>query len=318
MADIANTTYIYISTLQAEGTNVAGVNNDNTAGDFILSVPETALVCNQDQYFRFTLMQHSIINQLYNVPSDNNVITYETGGKTTITPGNYTVYQLADLFNAGAATASSVVTCSYNAINNKFTFVNSLLTTKKIYFSHYLGCCFGAWTPLPKAENGQNTLVLQDAYIDVPAGTSFSPSQVEIRALNELVLSVQGLTLGPSTNLNNLKEDYENRYSLKTSGVLAVIPMTAAPGRLNVYENFTLTHSIDVFDTNIQQFGLVTTDRNGAKLADLPHFTCVVRVELMQRVVNEEIGRLNVIAEYLRLLFLSSEAIRAQQAIQSS
>jgi hypothetical protein len=264
------------------------------------------------------MMQHSIVNQLYNVPTNNNVLKFENNSNATLVPGNYTVYQLADQFNAASVSSGSMVTCTgYDPVQNKFAFSNATPggSNARVEFSHYLGCCYGARTPLPKADQQANTLNMQNAYIDFGSNTSYSPFQVQIRALNELVISVQGLTLGPSTNLNNLKEDYENRFSLKTSGILAVIPMTAAPGRLNVYENPTVTHSIDVFDTNIQQFGLLTTDRNGQQLVDMPHFTCVIKVELMQRVANEEVTRLNVIAEYLRLLFLSSEAIRQQQAL---
>lgn len=57
------TTYLYVS---SRGDN---------ANEFSLDIPEDSLRCNNDEFIRLTLSQHTTLNQIYNVTEGNNKVT---------------------------------------------------------------------------------------------------------------------------------------------------------------------------------------------------------------------------------------------------
>lgn len=299
MANVARTSYMFISSLQATTANVSGPNLKNVSCDFVLNIPSGVLTCEPHEFLRLTLVQAWIPSQLYNVQTGQNTVIW-AGNIQDIPPGNWNVYDLVALVN----TWNPGLQVAYNARTNKMEFTNTTGFETAATFHPMLGYLFGVLPDMTQYPRKSPQLLIDlagETQVVYDNGSVGELQQVQIKVNNELVLHLQGVTMGPQVNLYNMRLDNEQQSHLQSSDVLAVIPMTAPPGYLNYYENVCESMSVDVHTSDQQLFGIQVTDTFNNLLWDMPHWSCVIKAEVFQRPNLRQEKLLETIAEYQRL-----------------
>lgn len=279
MTDRIHCTYLYVSSK----------NSGQEASDFSLSVPPMSMTATPEQFIRLTMSQMSVINSLYNVESGSNSMyvlstyPFNSIAMFNIQPGTYRVSDFVLAYNR----LNTGTTMTYLPLRNKMNLANTTGSEVTVVFEKGLAEFVGANRSVP--------ITLADsASVELP-------NMVIPCAVNDLVIHLSGVSIDPPTNLSN----FESR-DLNTSSIFAVVPLRARPHALNVWTNTSGTYTVDVYDTNIQRLVFWVTDSSGRVLSSLPHWTAVIKVEVITRPERDRVpDRLDKLVQLLRLFFMS-------------
>jgi len=271
---MATTTFIYITSLGYDPS------------DFSMEIPEDQIRCRPNEYIRLSLVQHTFLNQLYNVTETTCRIGRTTDGATYehfLEPGTYRISELTSAFNE----LSTGVSIEYLPKLNKFLWTNRTNTGPNettLTFQGTLAKLFGVGSSLTVRNN-------------LP---SYSPFLVTPQAVNDLVIKLTHALAGPPVNLSNLESAI-----MTTSTIFAVVPVRAAPHQLNVFHNFCDSFSTDIYDSDLQRIGFRVVDSVGNVIKDMPHWSAVIKVQVLQRPNRDVVAeKLDKIIEFARLMFL--------------
>ena len=278
MSDLLiNTTYLYVSSVNASGDF-----NENVTID----IPSNVMVCNKrTQYIKMTMCQHSFISEIYNIAPPYNVLVIN-GTNYTLNPGNYRTIDLI----AEIASLNVNLTISYNALQNTFTFANTSNASITFQAPDRLSYLFGL-------RPNNDTII-------VPVLGISSPYQVVPRYINDLIIHVGGVAVGPPINVTNVGQG-ETR--INTSNILGIVPIHAAPGLLNVTENTSGMYEVQIMDDDINRITFLTTDIDGIPIPNMPPWTAVFRIDIYQKPQQDPVvQKLQEIVNYLRMFFLKT------------
>ena len=293
MSTAGRITYLYV--------NTANSSNEDTES-ISLIVPDAALQCSNNEYLRLSLVQFSIVNQIYNLSetgefSMNNREYY-------IFPGIYKIGELLEYLNYRIQVQPVVlflnedleevrVTFRYNNYLNKIEIINSQGYSLTYKFNDILGRIFGF---VPNVE-----YLSEDGFGPVLS----APTCVVPQPITELVVHLSDVLIDPPTNLINVPDN-----SLNTASIFGVVPLRARPGCLNVWTNLSDSYSVDIYDTNITKLSLRVSDSRGKTIAGLPHWSCVIKCEFLQRTAQDSVTEtLGTILEYMKLFFLQQATL---------
>jgi hypothetical protein len=82
--------------------------------------------------------------------------------------------------------------------------------------------------------------------------------------------------------------------------------LRAAPGCLNAWSNKNSCYSQDVYDTNIQLLEFQVTDVAGNEVYGLPHWTAVLKVEILQRPDQDRsVERLDRLISLVKMMYVA-------------
>lgn len=281
------TTYLYVSSANTPELDKS---------DVTIQVPEDSLRCDTDSFIRLTLAQFSIIHEMQNVTLGHNVIKLyypddfqrEQPEVYTLTPGNYRLVDLEDAFNSFAMG----VTIRYIRVQNRWEFRNTKTTSTDrvvLTFDGDLRFLFGFRQGLPYANVHANS-------------TSLSDTQVQPRTVNDICVHLSGIQVGPPVNVGNVAS---NLTDTNTTTVAGVIPLRAAPGTMEVFQNVNDVCTCQLYDTDVQKLQIRVTDLAGRHIPSLPNWTAVFRVDVHKRPTEDPVlGALQGILEYMRLFVL--------------
>lgn len=274
-----STTYLYVSSANCDA-NIPG----NPHADVTVQIPEDSIRCSQTEYIKLTLVQHSMINSLNNVQAGQNVIT--VGGQTrTLQAGNYKIMDVQKAFNALALQVSM----TYLPIQNKWSYTSISQTSLTLTFSPNLAYLFGLRPTSP-------------SFTIAAGATVTSPYTVVPMYINDLVMHMSGVLVGPPVNIGNLGPI----KGTTTSQILGIIPLRAAPGHLSIYQNVNNTCQAQIYDGDVQEMSFKLTDLSGTIIQDLPEWTAIIKVDIYKRPVNDpSLSTLQSILEFTRLNFMS-------------
>lgn len=255
MADrLLNTTYLFVSSRSSPDP-----------GRVTLEIPEDSIKCRQDEYIKLTLVQHVMQNDIPNVDGVSAIqVTIPDMGSTNITiPRGH--YRLAELEQHLDSAFTYGVQFQYLPTQMVWQFQSVQACT--LTFQGPLAYLFGArpW----------------DRTLDLPPQT-WVPCRYSVvpRAINDLCVHLTGVLPGPPVNISNLGSP---DGLLNTSTLMAIIPLRAQPGALNVFSNISDVAQMQIYDPDIQRLVLITTDVEGAPIPDMPHYTAVIKVDVYRR-----------------------------------
>lgn len=276
MTTPVSTIYLYLSAAK-------GLKNPVT-GAIMYDVPEDAFKCENEQYLKMTLVQHTMTNTLRNIPSGSTLrLTGAFGSESyPLQAGVYTIAEAVSLINS----LQSRLAVSYDKHTNRmvFTALPGAVTATIDGNASYL---FG--------------MRPSDASIEV-TGAAISRHAVVPQYVTDICVHVSGIMPGPPQNVGNVAT---RNSLLDTSTVAGIIPIRAAPGRVNVFQNVADTFQIQVYDTDVQRLEFTVTDINGDPISDITDWTAVIKVDTFNRPRQDPVvAALSGIADMIRIFIL--------------
>lgn len=271
MSALVNTTYLFVSSENA----MQVTNNGNS--DIKIDIPEDSIRCKADEYICLSLIQHSMICDIFNVTTNNNTIVAD-GVSIVLPRGSYKVTDLEKIQILG-------LTIAFDPIAHGFVFTNSLVTTRTLIFQGDLRYLFGV-----------------SSTITIPANGTFRSTQPIIaRLVNDLCISFSNISMGPPQNISNLQ-----KAGTDITPIVGIVPLRAAPGTLNVYYNYNGSFVTQIYETDLQTVNIQTKDIFGRFISDLPRWNAVFRVDIYRRIGEDPVTKaLNQILRLVRMAFLS-------------
>jgi hypothetical protein len=276
---IVSTQYIFVST-----ANSTKFDNDNA--EIFVDIPEDNVRARANEFIKLTLIQHSIVNNIPNVPTDGNLTINDV--PFVIQAGTYRICDYVEKFN----TFDPQVQATYVAIQNKIRFGNTGTAEVTLAFDKILADLFGV------------------ADITIPPQATVIGLAVIPHRVTDLVVSVRGVIPGPPTNIANLTP-----LGMTTTDVIGVIPLRSAPNTVNVYNNNNNSFEMHLYDTDVQRLGLALTDIRKQPIAGLPEWSAVLRCDVVRKITDDPVSeRLERILGYLQLYTLMLAANNNTQA----
>lgn len=185
-------------------------------------------------------------NNTLNYQIDEDVFTF------TIPDGNYSAYNIINLFNTSDIKLSNGITTSYNIINNKMTFTHTLIDFTILSTSTCL--------ELIGLNEGVNTS--SSSFILV------CPNQVDLAGTREIYIK---------SNLHTINLD--SRIGTITSSILGKIPVVVESNNLIYYSNITQNRSI-LKDRIISKIQITIEDDKGVPLDLTNHYSLTIEVQI--------------------------------------
>jgi hypothetical protein len=97
------------------------------------------------------------------------------------------------------------------------------------------------------------------------------------------------------------------------TALCGIVPLRAAPGLLNVYNNVNDAFIAQIFESDMQSLRIVTRDIYNRVITDLPPWTAIFKCDVYRRVGEDPSTTvLKQILRFARLMFLK-EATRDDQ-----
>jgi hypothetical protein len=208
---------------------------------------------------------------------------YPTSDEIWIDPGFHRVPDFATNLNILAVIPFSL---QYSSRKNKYMYTNNGRDTIQISFQEKLADFVG-----------DNVVTLQ------AFESKLATNPVEAHRVRDLVIHLPSVQVDPPSNLSNFESSRINN-----SQIFAVVPLRAAPGCLNAWSNKNLSYSQDVYDTNIQLLEFQVSDVSGKSIYGLPHWTAVLKVEILQRPERDRhVDRLDRLISLVKMMYVAHQ-----------
>lgn len=287
MASLVSTIYLYLSALK-------GLYNPVT-NTVIFDIPEDAFRCDNNQFLKMTLAQFTCTNTLQNVPAGSQLVLSSSSFGTESYPihnGVYTIQEIVQFVNS----IQTRVTLEYEKHTNRMMWeaVDTNLPNIAIAVHGGVSYLFGQRP--------------QDAVLPLAVAAGKTPSTYSVipQYITDLCVHVSGILPGPPQNVGNIGVA---GATLNTSTVMGVIPMRAAPNRVNVYQNVADTFQMQIYDSDIQRFEIRLTDVLGNPVYDIADWNAVLKVDTYARPRQDSVVQtLQGISEMIRI-FVTKLAI---------
>ena len=241
--------------LTSKSNNKRVVSNGNYS-DIIYNFP---ISVNASDGFIFLISLHDCIIPVtwyvISAYNNNNLFNYQINGVTysyTIADGNYSVNNLVNLFNTSEIKLTNGITNSYNIINNKLTFTQTVIDFTILATSACLDII-----GLNDIDTTSSSYILQ------------CPNQVDLSGTREIYIK---------SNLHTISLD--SRIGTMTSSILAKIPVTVDSHNLIYYSNITQNRSV-LKDRSISRIQITLEDDEGNLLNLTQHYSLTIDVNII-------------------------------------
>lgn len=240
-------------------------------GQFNINIPASAIVANKREYSISMVVQSVSFDLNYdNIDATNNIFIFD-GVEHQIPPGNYSVYDLVEIYKGAG------VDCSYQENNNTILFDINTSVFRPINNS-YLNLANGDYT-----------------------GT-FASGTIRMGKYESLYLISKGIPLMKNT-YSNLVDSSKIAYSQ----IIARIPITNEPYATQTYKSESSDFQYDIIGNSLNgtiSFELVDKNNNVVDVQS-PLFINL-RFLFSERINDnsEQIKRMDKTNDYLRSLFL--------------